>query len=538
MRFRPRAILTRGRGFVRRRWPWLLAAVAVPVVLLIALDRFLDEPIRRQVERRMNERLQGYSVSLAAADFHLIGLSLDLLDLVVVQQAHPDPPVARIPRLSASVQWRALLRGRVVADFVIDHPVVVLDLEHFRQERKDPVPVHQRGWQEALQAAYPFKINELKIVEGELTYNDPQPSPPIELSRVNFVARNIRNIVSEKNVYPSTISLEAVVFDQGRLYLDGRADFLATPHPGVRAELRVERVGLDYVKPIAARYNFTLGAGTLDADGTLEYAPDGGTLVHFRQVSLAGARIDYVHSARTKAAEKQQVRKTAEAARQVSNEPGILLRIDRARVQGTFGFVNQAATPNYRVFLSETRLDVENLSNQRSEGTTVAKLVGKFMGSGPTTAEATFQPAKEGPDLDLLVRVENTDMRPMNDLLRAHGKLDVVRGVFSLYAEISVKKGRVTGYVKPLFRDLDVYDEHQDKHKGFFRKLYEGVVGGIARLLENKTPREEVATKAELAGTLDDPDASTWQIVVRLIQNAFFRAILPGLENELARLSR
>jgi hypothetical protein len=96
----------------------------------------------------------------------------------------------------------------------------------------------------------------------------------------------------------------------------------------------------------------------------------------------------------------------------------------------------------------------------------------------------------------------------------------------------------VTGYVKPLFRDLDVYDEHQDKHKGFFRKLYEGVVGGIARLLENKTPREEVATKADLGGRLEDPHASTLQIVVRLIQNAFFRAILPGLDNELARLSR
>jgi hypothetical protein len=355
---------------------------------------------------------------------------------------------------------------------------------------------------------------------------------------VNFVARNIRNIVSGKNVYPSTISLEAVVFGQGRLSLDGRADFLATPHPGVRAEVRVERIGLDYVKPVAARYNVALGAGVLDADGTLEYAPDGGTLVHFRAVTLAGARIDYVHGASTKPAEKEQVRATAEAAQQVSNEPGILIRVDRTRVEGTFGFVNEAAAPRYRVFVSDTRLDVQNLSNQRSEGTMVARLTGRFMGTGPTTAEATFRPDKQGPDLSLVVRIENTDMRPMNDLLRAHGKFDVVRGVFSLYTEIGVRKGQVTGYIKPLFRDLDVYDEHQDRHKGFFRKLYEGVVGGIARLLQNKTPREEVATKAEVLGTLGDTHTSTWQIVVRLIQNAFFRAILPGLDNELARLSR
>jgi hypothetical protein len=535
MRLPSRAWLTRGRGFLRRRWPWLLAVAAVPVLVLVALDHFLDEPIRRQVEQRMNDKLQGYQVSLGRADFHVIGLSLDLLDLVVVQEAHPDPPVARIPRLSASVQWRALIRARVVADFAIVRPVVFLDLEHFRQERKDPVPVHQRGWQEALQAAYPLEINELRIVEGTLTYNDPQPSPPIELSHVNFVARNIRNIMSGKNVYPSTISLEAVVFGQGRLALEGRADFLATPHPGLRAELHVERVGLDYVKPVAARYNVALGAGVLDADGTLEYAPDGGTLVHFRQVNLAGAKIDYVHSAATKPAEKAQVRETARAAQQVSNEPGILIRADRAHVEGTFGFVNEAATPRYRVFVSDTRLDIQNLSNQRSEGPTVVELTGKFMGSGPTTVDATFRPDKAGPDMNIVVRIENTDMRPMNDLLRAHGKFDVVRGVFSLYTEIGIRKGQVTGYIKPLFRDLDVYDEHQDKHKGFFRKLYEGVVGGIARLLENKTPREEVATKAEVLGTLGDTHTSTLQIVVRLIQNAFFRAILPGLDNELAR---
>ena len=36
---------------------------------------------------------------------------------------------------------------------------------------------------------------------------------------------------------------------------------------------------------------------------------------------------------------------------------------------------------------------------------------------------------------------------------------------------------------------MDVYDERQDRHKNVFRKLYEGVVGGVAKLLEN-VPRE------------------------------------------------
>src|SRR5436309_1511205 len=101
----------------RRRWRWLVAIAALPVVVIVAADVLLDEPIRRQVERRMNERLKGYKVTVRAADFHVLGFSLDLKDLVLVQEAHSDPPVARIGTLSASVQWRELIRAKVVADF-------------------------------------------------------------------------------------------------------------------------------------------------------------------------------------------------------------------------------------------------------------------------------------------------------------------------------------------------------------------------------------------------------------------------------------
>ena len=61
-------------------------------------------------------------------------------------------------------------------------------------------------------------------------------------------------------------------------------------------------------------------------------------------------------------------------------------------------------------------------------------------------------------------------------------------------------------------------------------------MGGVSTLLEN-IPRREVATKADLSGPLENPQASTWQVLVNLIQNAFFRAILPGFERELGRAS-
>ena len=122
----------------------------------------------------------------------------------------------------------------------------------------------------------------------------------------------------------------------------------------------------------------------------------------------------------------------------------------------------------------------------------------------------------------------------MNDLLRAHGNFDVTGGRFSMYTEISVKNRQMSGYVKPLFQDMTVYDARQDRDKSVLRKAYEGVVGGVARVLQNR-PREEVATRIELSGRLENPNAGIIETIVGLVQNAFFKAILPGFEERLRR---
>src|SRR5262245_7701317 len=434
------AVPGRRSAFLRRRSRWWLTVPGVLIVLaigVVAADYFLDEPFRRELERRMNGRLEGYRVTVRAADVHLLGLAFDLGDLVVVQQAHPDPPVARIRRLSVSVHWRALLHGAVVANVEFARPEVYVDLDHFRAEQKDPKPVTQKGWQEALESIYPFKINQLVVADGDVRYQDKGQVPPLHLSSLNAVASNIRNVHSRQHDYPSPIRVEAVIFDAGHLRLDGHADFLAEPHLGVKANIDLANVPVGYIKPIAERYNVTVRGGVLSAVGTVEYAPDGGTLAQLREVSADGLDVDWVHMATTKASEAQVGRQVKETAKKVSNEPSMLLRVDHARIRRSIvGFVNAAVQPSYRVFLSDCEVEVKNLSNHFAEGTAEAMVRGKFLGSGPTTAHATFRPEKDGPDMDLAVRVENTDMRTMNDLLRAYGKFDVVRGLFPFYSEL------------------------------------------------------------------------------------------------------
>ena len=59
--------------------------------------------------------------------------------------------------------------------------------------------------------------------------------------------------------------------------------------------------------------------------------------------------------------------------------------------------------------------------------------------------------------------------------------------------------------------------------------MYEMLVGGAAKLLKGGK-QGEVATKVDISGTLGKPHTDRWQIIGRLIKNAFFKEILPGFD--------
>jgi hypothetical protein len=511
---------------------WVGGILGVILIVVFVLAYLIDEPLRRKMERDINARLEGYTVRVGRLDFHPIGLSLDLEESTVYQNAHPDPPIAYIPNLSASVHWKALLFGWLTADFEIDDPKVHFDLRQFAQEAKDETPIQERGWQEALQAIYPLKINRFAIRNGDLTYVDKGPFKPLNVTKLNFIAENIRNVKSEKGVYPSPVYLEGVVFDKGKAKLEGYADFFATPHLALKADLELGQIVLDYFKPITERYQFSVRKGSLSTRGSIEYAPEIQKFL-ISNITLNGLDADYIHLEAETAPTEKVTKEAGKVARKTANEPTLEVKIDRLDADGRIGYVNKAAKPPYNVFLEGTKLDVENLSNHLKDGVARARLAGKFMGSGATKAQAAFRPETKGPDFDLTLAIENTDMTKMNDLLRAYGNFDVVEGQFSMFSEITVRQGKIEGYVKPLFSDLNVYDRRQDKEKSMFRKLYEGLVGGISGLLENR-PREEVATQVPISGDVEAPQTSTWETVIRLIQNAFFKAILPGFEKEVS----
>ena len=519
---------------LRTHHPWKYVGIGVATIVLGALIAivFIDEPLRGFIERRVNQRLDGYRLTIGSLDFHPMGFSIDLENVVLVKTQHPDQSILKIPLWGASVHWRDLLRGALVSDHRFERPTLQITRAQAVEEADDTRALTERGWQKAVLAVYPLDINELDIVDGEVSYADSPTSKPLQLQAVQFRAGNIRNIESPDNTYPSRISLQAQVFGSGQVTVDGKADFLAQPHVGVDAHVELTDIPLTDLLPLTGRANVILREGLLKAKGHVEYSPSVKN-VQVQDFAVNNLRMDYVHAAGAAKKEKPVVEAAVKQATEVRREPPVSVRIERGQITNSeLGFVNKETVPGYRVFLAQINMQIQDLSNTFDRETAGINLEGRFMGNGKLTTRITIRPQNPLPDFDLKVKILKTKLASMNNVLRAHANADVKEGSFTFFSELAVQNGKVTGYVRPFFKDVDVYDPEQDKDKGFLQQVYEGLLEDLADVFKN-LPREQVATEATVTGPLSDPRTSTWEVFVNLVKNAFFKAIVPGFKKTI-----
>ncbi len=223
-----------------RHFGWVLAIPLTLLLLLFLSLAVLDEPLRQYAEEELNDRIEGYAFHIGKLHLNPIALSLDLQDVSVTQWDDPSSPVAHVQRWHASIHWRELWSGHVVSDHRVDRPAVTLRRPQVAKEILNDLPTKDQRWQEAVLALYPLKINEFTLADGELTYHENDTAPPLRVSHLNVRASNIRNVRSDPGAYPSAIHIDAMVFDKGRLSIDGQADFFAEPTPAIKSTVDLQ----------------------------------------------------------------------------------------------------------------------------------------------------------------------------------------------------------------------------------------------------------------------------------------------------------
>jgi hypothetical protein len=500
----------------------LAALLLLAVAALVCADALLAGPIRIWGEQKINANLKGYTVRIARARPRIYKLALALDGLVLTQNRHPDPPVADFAALEFTLQWSQLMHFKVAAELTLIRPALHLNLAQIQEEAASKVSLKDQGWQAAVESIYPFKLDQVRIQDGSMLYLAAAPtSKPIQLTSMAMLAKNISNKASAQGTF------QAALFDTGKVWFKGAADFLREPYSAAMGEIRLDRVPLDRLGPLAKDYNLRTTGGLLSAKGTLEYTPKT-QKAHLTEVQFEDLRVDYVTSTATKAQEEAHAKQALQLAKDVRNSPQVVVQVDSLRLsRSQIGFIDEAAKPPYRLFMSDVSLKLTNLSNQANQGRSEFHAQGAFMGSGKTMLSGGFLPTAKPANFAIQLRLEDAKLTDLNKFLLAHTGVDVADGLFSVYTELTVKGGRVQGYLKPLVKNLRVFDKQKDRAKPLGKRVEIHVVQWLATLFKNRSSKQ-VATITRISGSTSDPKLSEWEAIRKLLGNGLFRAILPG----------
>jgi hypothetical protein len=212
-------------------------------------------------------------------------------------------------------------------------------------------------------------------------------------------------------------------------------------------------------------------------------------------------------------------------------------KINSAQIQdGSVHFRAYKTSKPFDVYLSRVNGSIENLGNVRDETTPLVATVqasAVAMDQAKLDFKMTLDPFSYRPTFHMALRLLGLDVTKINDLALAFGKFDFKRGWFDLVVEADSKEGLLTGYVKPLFRNLKVFSISQDvKDDNPLQFFWQALVGMTTNLLKNR-PRDQFGTLIPFSG--DTSSATTTDILATLgniLRNAFVRAYLPRLQDQ------
>jgi len=210
-------------------------------------------------------------------------------------------------------------------------------------------------------------------------------------------------------------------------------------------------------------------------------------------------------------------------------------RINRAVVKnGSIHFRAFQTKQPVDVYLSQVSASIDNLTNIRDETQPLVSTVqatGLVMDQAKFEYKMTLDPFAYRPTFHMGMRLLGLDVTKINDLAMSYGKFDFERGWFDLVVEAEAKEGLLSGYAKPLFRNLKIFSLSEDiKDENVLELFWQALVGGLTSLFKNH-PRDQFGTLIPFRGDLSQ--ATTTDILAtigNILRNAFVRAYLPRLE--------
>jgi hypothetical protein len=251
----------------------ILVGLVLIAVVLVAARLALPYAVKDYANRKL-AALESYDGRVGDIDIHLWRGAYSIDDIVIVKKGAKRPvPFFKSRRVDLSVEWRSLLRGRIVAEAAFGDSE--LNLVQSKNENEEQLG-QDEDWHARLEELFPFRFNTILVSNGTVRFLAPgiQASDAITARRVNGSVTNLTNVIEKGKETFADFRIEADVLDGAPATVAGSVDAFAR-QPTFDVNLEVRKVQLpkanpwlrEYIKADAESGRFELYMELAAADG-------------------------------------------------------------------------------------------------------------------------------------------------------------------------------------------------------------------------------------------------------------------------------
>ena len=230
----------------------VVIVLASIVTVLVAARVALPDIVERYANRRL-AALKAYDGHVGDIDIHLWRGAYSIDDIVIVKTGAKRPvPFFQARRVDLSVEWRSLLKGRVVAEAHFNNPEVNLVQGH---SKDDSQLGQDENWKARLEELFPFRFNTIEATNGTVRFLAPgiHTKDAITARHVNGSISNLTNVLESGKEAFADFRVTAKVLDDAPATVAGSADPFAA-QPTFDVNLEVKKVELPQVNPWLREY--------------------------------------------------------------------------------------------------------------------------------------------------------------------------------------------------------------------------------------------------------------------------------------------
>jgi len=244
------------------KWRILAVLALLLLTVFIVVHTYLAGWLLGYVNNVLGS-LNGYQGSAESISIDLYRGAYRINNLAINKKegAIPTPFVA-IKTLDFSVQWSALLHGRIVTSMTLIHPVINFAVN--KSATQDGMGV---DWTKPIKDLMPIDINHVHFKDGSITYQDFSSTPQVNiyLHHMEGDVQNLRNVEDAHDPLPSPLDIQGSTIGNGDIKIHGRMNILKKV-PDMNLLLAMDKVDLpalnNYSEAYAA-FDFKSGSFSL-----------------------------------------------------------------------------------------------------------------------------------------------------------------------------------------------------------------------------------------------------------------------------------